>query len=68
MKVECNHCKNEWDYKGKYLPNPKAMVTCPACGLRVKLYICNTNYEMDNLKLDLKHNGWIKDDKETNRS
>lgn len=48
MKVICKHCNNEWDYKGKYLPNPKAMVTCPACGNRTKLYICNTNYENAN--------------------
>ena len=33
MKLKCNHCKNEWDYKGK----SKFYCTCSKCLYKVNI-------------------------------
>jgi len=39
MKIKCNHCKYEWEYKGE----SKYYVTCPNC-----LYKVNIKKEVKN--------------------
>lgn len=45
MKITCKYCGHQWEYKGSYMLNQKAMVTCPACIKKVRLYPVRYEYE-----------------------
>jgi Zn finger protein HypA/HybF involved in hydrogenase expression len=39
MKLKCNRCKKEWEYKGKITPNKEypQYTSCPRCKSSVKI-------------------------------
>jgi DNA-directed RNA polymerase subunit RPC12/RpoP len=41
MELKCEHCKNEWDYKGK----GEYYATCPNCLYKVKIKEVKKNGE-----------------------
>ena len=45
MKLKCNRCEKEWEYKGEVIPNKSypQYTSCPRCKTSVKIKNGNEN-------------------------